>query len=494
VLDLTIKEIVIAYGILRDRVDVSVARAWREVIAALTPDTTYTVRDTLRAGKRLNNYGIYACVGEWLRFTHGLADERAWIESVLELELPLFTPFGMYRDPGDPMLYDLSVRQNLSELLEYGYDGRFRDRIEELLRRAGLTTLPTLSPCGYAPFGGRSNALLHNEAMVSYICEFEAVRHGDRPDLASAFKEAAARAARATEPYARQVPTRFIKNLFDPSTRHGRDAGYGEYACYALLSASLFGRTALVADDRIPAAESPAVSQGCVLHLWPAFHKTFATCGDTHVEIDTRGQSGYDATGLGRFHRRGAPPELGLSMGLAENPKYIVPGAQTDRPVAIGPCWRTGAGEWQSLAGMGAQIEGVPLVKQSTSPQAVEWTLEWAFDSGSSLPITAVHQHYVLTEGHLEIEIAVQGVFDRLGLEIPCLVTAGGEEARIELSSQGLRVAHAGWVFQVRVQEASGSLLQESVRANRYARYRVARFDGPGSRLRASLLLCPSSS
>ncbi len=181
-------------------------------------------------------------------------------------------------------------------------------------------------------------------------------------------------------------------------------------------------------------------------------------------------------------------------MGLAENPKYIVSGARTDRPVAIGPCWRTRAGEWQSLAGMGAQIESVALVRQSTSPQAVEWTLEWAFDSGSSLPVTSIHQHYVLTEGHLEIEIAVQGVFDRLGLEIPSLVTAGGEEARIELSGQGLRVEHEGWVFQVGVRESSSSLLEDSVRANRYARYRMARFDGPGPRFQANLSLYRSAS
>jgi hypothetical protein len=330
--------------------------------------------------------------------------------------------------------------------------------------------------------------------MVAYICEFQAARYPGRPDIASAFKDAATRAARATEPYARQVPMRFIKNLFEPSTRHGRDAGYGEYANYALLAASLFARVALVADDRIPAAVAPPVSRGCVLHLWPAFHKTFATCGDTHVEIDTRGQPGYDATGLGRFHRRGAPPELGLSMGLAENPKYIVCGARTDRAVAIGPCWRTRAGEWQSLAGMGAQIESVALVRHSTSPRAIEWTLEWAFDSGWSLPVVSIHQRYVLTEGHLAVEIALRGVFDRLGIEIPCLVTAGGMESRIELSDRCLRVEHEGWVFQIEVRGASSSRLEEGVRANRDAHYRVARFDGPGSRLQANLSLYRSTS
>ena len=99
------------------------------------------------------------------------------------------------------------------------------------------------------------------------------------------------------------------------------------------------------------------------------------TCGDTHVEIDTRGQSGYDATGIGRFHRQGAPFELGLSMGLAEYLSHIV---------------------------CSAQIESVALSRQFTSPRAVEWTLEWAFDAGRSLPVTSIHQRDVLTEGHLQ--------------------------------------------------------------------------------------------
>ena len=58
--------------------------------------------------------------------------------------MPTFTERGLYRDPGDPMLYDLMVRQNLTELAHHGYDGDVRDRMDELLRRAGLATLPML--------------------------------------------------------------------------------------------------------------------------------------------------------------------------------------------------------------------------------------------------------------------------------------------------------------------------------------------------------------
>jgi hypothetical protein len=489
---LTVKEIVIAYDILRACVDLRTATAWREAIAGLVAKHTYTVDGHLEQGQSMHNYGIYACVGEWLRTVCGLADERAWIARCLAAEMPLFTAFGMYRDPGDPMLYDLSVRQNLSELLHYGYDGAFRKRIGELLRRGGLTTLLMISPCGYAPFGGRSNALLHNEAMVAYVCEFQAGRwrQAGRPRLAAAFKEAAWRAIRAVEPYVRRESIRCIKNLFDPATRHGKDSSYGEYANYMLLAASLFARTALVVDDTIPGLRTPPAGEGSWLHLWPAFHKCFATCGDTHIEIDTRCQVGYDATGLGRFHRQGAPPELALSMGIAADPRYVVYGADTDRAVAIGPCWKTCAGEWQSLAQMSREIEHVALTKPSALTNAVSWRLAWTFDSYHRIPVTSIQQRYRLRPGRLAITVTAQGVFTCLGLEVPCLITAGGKEAKLEVADQEAVVRYEGWTFRIRVANASQITVEKTMRANRSALYRVVRFEVCEGQLKASLSLC----
>ena len=489
VLDLTMKEIVIAYDILRAYVDSATAYVWRKAISAIRTDAVYTLRKTLDEGKSLHNYGVYACTGEWLRCIHGLSGDRAWVERSLGYEMPLFTSFGMYRDPGDPMLYDLAVRHNLSELLHYGYDGEHRDRIEDLLRRAGATMLWTLSSCGYAPFGGRSNALLHNEAMAVYCGEYLAGYWWGRRrmDLASAFKEAALRAAKAAEPYVREKPIRFIKNWFDPSTRHGRDSGYGEYSNYALLAASVFARTALVADDDIPAAVSPPASHGCIVNLWPAFHKVFVTCGGSHAEIDTRCQAAYDATGLGRLHRKGAPPDLGLSMGIAADPNYIVSGASSGRAAAVGPCWRTRAGAWQSLAQMSEEIEDITVQEIKVSPNAVAWRITWSFGSASRIPVPSIVQNYRLTEGRLDIDIRAQGVFDRLGLEVPCLVTDGDAEAGTEVSKQNVTVRFRGWVLRAEVREASDCILEDTIRANRHARYRVARFEVAQPAIKASL-------
>ncbi len=497
VLALVVKEMVIAYDILRGYVEDDQAEIWHRALAALNPDTAYNVTPDRAAGHRPNNYGPSACTCEWLRFRCGLADQRDWIEHQLSLQMPFFTELGMYREPGDPHLYDFAVRHNLSELLQYGYDGPMHDSLQELLRRAGLVTLQMLSPCGYAPFGGRSNLYLHNEAMFAYICEYQALQYmkEGRPEAAGCFREAAVRSIQAVIPYAKADPLRYIKNSFEPSTRHGKDRGYGEYAVYALLAASLFARTALLADENIKASEEASASQGCLLNMWPAFHKVFATCGHTQAVVDTRCQKGYDATGLGRLHHRGAPLDLALSMGIAAEPNYHVYEALTGQAAAIGPCWRLMSGEWQSLAAMSDAIEDVTFTEKTVSPQKVEWSLTWSFNSAytEANAISAVTQSYRLTSGRLYISTTISGCYDRLGLEIPCLVDNGAGEAQLQLGEQGLAVTFNGWVFKAEMPEAELCTMEEGLYANRSARYHLVRLETAAPAFEAILSISPES-
>ncbi|MBT7858784.1 MAG: hypothetical protein HN712_00680, partial [Gemmatimonadetes bacterium] len=156
VLDLTAKEIMLARNLLANHVSPARLVCWDESLAAIDPDVAYTTAAKRRAGERPNNYEAYASVGEWMRWRAGLSDTRSWIEEVTRANLKWTTTHGLYRDPGDPATYDLSVRQNWSELLHNGYDGPQRQELDLLLRRGGLTTLQMISPLGWAPYGGRS--------------------------------------------------------------------------------------------------------------------------------------------------------------------------------------------------------------------------------------------------------------------------------------------------------------------------------------------------
>jgi len=58
VLDLTAKEIALAIDVLGEYVARERAVGWRQALGALSADRAYTVHDTLRAGKRLHNFGV----------------------------------------------------------------------------------------------------------------------------------------------------------------------------------------------------------------------------------------------------------------------------------------------------------------------------------------------------------------------------------------------------------------------------------------------------
>jgi hypothetical protein len=123
------------------------------------------------------------------------------------------------------------------------------------------------------------------------------------------------------------------------------------------------------------------------------------------------------------------------------------------------------------------------------SPDAVAWSIEWSFGSTRSLPVTAVKQDFRLSEGRLDIEASVQGVYDLLGFEIPCLVTAGGPRSEVRFSRERIVVGYEGWMLTAEVRGAERCDLEEILRANRYAHYSVARFTARGPSITVGLSL-----
>lgn len=498
VIDLMFKEFIVAAHLMRDAAPREWQEVWRPATTALPGPATYTATTRLAGGGSCHNYAASAATAEWLRLEHGLGGDREWLETKLACCLAWVTAGGLFRDPGDPMLYDLMVRQNFTELLAHGYDGQWQSRLETALERAGMLTLATLAPTGFAPPGGRSNLLLHNEAMLCAVCEFQA-RHwsrSGRTEVAAAFREAALRAVQAVLPFTREAPVRATKNWFPPHTRHGKDSGYGEYSNYLLLAASLFARNALLADDALPALTTPLAAHGAFLHLWPEFHRTFVTCGDTHAVVDIRAQAGYDATGIVRFVRAGAPPALALALGIPETPHHVLAQGEPGRAAAMGPCWQRTDGQWCSLASMGAEIEHVDCAGEAPAPGRILWRMTWHFrtagDPGGG-PVTEIEQCFALRPGELEITVRVTGVIAALGFEVPCLAFDGRDHAHVEAGEDGVQVCLGGWCFRVTVQGATTCELDPIERANRQGVYRIARFTVPGTRLTAHLALHPAA-
>lgn len=489
VLDLTAKEIMVARNMLAPLVPARRLQSWDAALAAYDADEAYTFRSRQRRGERPHNYEAYASVGEWLRCQAGLADTGAWIAEVTRANLQWTTEHGLYRDPDDPATYDLSVRQNWSELLAHGYDGDGAHELDDLLERGGLTTLKMVSPLGWAPFGGRSNLFVHNEGMVVYICECEARRWRARgqDEQAASFGGVAHRAARVAQAhYGGPGPLRNIKNAFDPSTRHGRDTHYGEYAVYSLLGASLFARAALVTDGDIPLAAAEPDSPATLLHLFPAFHRTFATCGDTQVQVDTRAQLAHDATGVGRIHRVGVPPALGMSCSIAADASYIVHRGAGGRAVALGPAWKPSGGGWRSLAGCSDEIVDVTCQSEHVGDDEVRWC---TVQQLKGLDVDRVVQHYALSPGRLRIQAELHGNVDRVAMEVPCLSFDGRDESTIHIGADAVTVDFQGASLTARTPEAEQIRVSDTEHASRQAVYRVATLERRGQNVEVEVRL-----
>ena len=90
-----------------------------------------------------SNWAAVWMSGEWLRMQAGLSDTTpeqfdSWIDVFFaDGEVGFDLGLGMYRERGLPNAYDLFTRAHFTDLLQHGYAGRNRERLEAFLT-AGL--------------------------------------------------------------------------------------------------------------------------------------------------------------------------------------------------------------------------------------------------------------------------------------------------------------------------------------------------------------------
>ena len=332
---------------------------WKSNLRAIDPETCYT-RLAKTPTDYYRNWVLFTAVSEFFRQDAGLCDSSELIELQLLQQLQWFDENGMYRDNRkeeeryQPLVYDLVSRGLLSLLLDRGYRGAHYERIDALLKRAGLLSLDMQSPTGELGFGGRSNEFLHNEAWLSLIFEFEAKRYARKGNLALAarFKAASARAIAVTETWLSKKPIRHIKNRYPTETGYGCE-GYAYFDKYMITVASFLYAAYMICDDSIPTGEF-SDHRSCIVQTSPYFHKLFLKCGGYGAEWDLNADPTYDASGLGRLQREGAPSAICLSCPCPSDPHYTV---DIESPFALSLCsairredgWQLGAEPVQSF-------------------------------------------------------------------------------------------------------------------------------------------------
>ncbi len=324
--DFSVKEIVFCILELeRAKVfDKSLTDTWRHELSKIDPYKTYSeIAET--PPRRIGNWAAFGAVSEQVRKYAGIGDESDFIDNQIESQLFSFDENGMYRDPNEPMVYDFVTRLQLAVALYFGFDGKCAAALEaELLKSADITLLMQ-SVTGEIPFGGRSNQFLHNEAFYAALCEFYAsyFKRKGETTRAGKFRRAARLALECVERWLDNTPIRHIKNFYPTETKLGCE-GYAYFDKYMVTTGSWLYLAYAMHEDGIEESETACENENYLWQTSEYFHKVFMKYGDYTVQIDTNADGHYDASGVGRIHRRGVPSAICLTTPFAKNPNYTI--------------------------------------------------------------------------------------------------------------------------------------------------------------------------
>ena len=463
--DFTVREIVCCIRELEKNsgADAEDIRRWKAYLATIDPTTCYSVF-ARKPTDQVRNWALFTGVSEFFRQQMGLCDSTEFIDIQLESQFQWLDENGMYRDNAEseihqPIVYDLVPRGLFSALLHAGYRGKHYQRIDDCLRKANMLTLKMQSVTGELAFGGRSNQFLHNEAWVAAIFEYEAVRYHREGDAiqAGVFKAAAAKALENMKLWLAKRPINHVKNRFSKDSKFGCE-GYAYFDKYMITAASFLYMACMFCDDGIPAVEIEEKPE-----IWCTsryFHKIFAKAGGYSLEFDTDGDPHYDASGLGRVHKKGAPSTVCLSVPCPEEPAY---GTDLEKPVALSICpGILTDGNWSFATGAGWTYTRENIFWDDCSAEVL---LRCTHETGKS--VTA---KFVVDETGVRIDITGEG---KVACMLPAFDFDGETHTEIRAEDNGLTVSYEGSRCRY---TTDGTLVDMNQHAgNRNGHYRVFR-------------------
>ena len=465
--DFSVKEIIFALIELQRHRTFPQAKIdeWKDKLKRITVEKCYDIYAE-KEDSKVHNWAAFTMTSEWMRYHLGLAPKDIrFIDIQAGSQWQWVDENGMYRDPHEPMVYDLVARGLFSLLLHFEYQGKYFELWDNALKKAGLLTLKMLSVTGEIPYGGRSNQFLHNEAHAAIVLEYEAARHARLGDMRTAgqFKAAALRALSNIDVWLAQKPITHVKNHFPRETKYGCES-YAYFDKYMITAASFLYVAFLLCDDSIPAGEMDDMT-GDSWQSSDHFHKLFLRAGGYFAEYDYRADYHYDASGLGRLHRRGAPSALCLSTPGSGTPQYEI-NAEGALPFAIAAEIWNGE-EWLSGAAPAAMHKIDRHGAQGHGAQA-EVTCRWTDGREAK-------SWYSLTADGLQITVTGTGA---IGLMLPAFLFDGRTKTLIEHSSRTLSVHYQGWVCHFRL--AQGEAIQDTgkIGYNRNGHYGIFRATG----------------
>jgi len=445
-------------------VDAETLNRWKQNISECNPQTCYTVIAHTPEDK-VKNWALFSGVSEYFRQSYGLCESSDFIDIQLESQFKWFDENGMYMDaPGEvhhPFVYDLVARGLFSLILNAGYKGKYRDTIDEILKKAALLTLDMQSPNGEIPFGGRSNQFLHNEPWLISIYEFEAKRYAKagNHELASRFKSAALKALSITEDRLSKEPIYHIKNRFPTQTKYGCEE-YAYFDKYMITTASFLYSAYLMCDDSIE-AEYSQECESAIFATTSHFHKLFMKHGGYGLEFEFNADTHYEANGLGRIHKNGAPSEICLSTPCPENPGFYTDIPETPHLSLCSTVVKDGTRHFGSETKAEYKI-----IETKKNPDNVTATLLCKL--ADSIETT---EEYVVSENGISISVSGRG---EIGYTLPAFCFDGETRPEIKYEEHTLTVQYEGWLCKYTTNGKISDLNRLSCNRNGHYRTFVA--------------------
>ena len=434
---------------------------WRDELAKIDPYTCYNVIATSPESK-VKNWALFTGVSEFFRKSAGIGGDDEFIEIQVASQLKWIDDNGMYMDGcGDdhhPLVYDLVARGLFVMLLNEGYRGRSYDDIDLILRRAALFDLKMQSPNGEIPFGGRSNQFLHNEPWLCVVLEYEAKRYAREGEtaLAAIFRAATKRALAVTEEWLKKEPLYHIKNRFPIETKHGCE-GYAYFDKYMITAASNLYAAYTACDDSFDVPVTPDLAPS-VFATTEHFHKIFLKAGGYGIEIDTNADPHYDASGVGRVHRAGAPAPICMSVPCPKSGAgYVIPDGSSALSLCPGIVM---GGELVFATDEGAKYE---LRALNSDGNAAYAKLSCLFVDNSE-----IISEYKVDSSGVKIKLTGDG---STALMLPAFFFDGENNTEISHGKNTLSVRYGGYVCRYKT---SGEILPLDMKgANRNGIYKA---------------------
>ena len=466
--DFSVKEIVLCLleAQKSEIFDKTLTDGWRKDLARINPHETYTIIAPVPP-KPVDNWAAFGAASEQVRKYAGIGDESDFIENQIKSQLYSFDENGMYRDPNEPMVYDMVTRLQLAVALYFGYNGKSREELEEKLLKSADITLDMQSVTGEIPFGGRSNQFLHNETFYAALCEFYADFFKKRGDMNKAgdFKHAAKLAVGNIIPWLNETPIRHIKNYYSNDSKFGCEE-YAYFDKYMITTASWLYLAYIMADDNIEEIDCPAISKNTICETSEYFHKVMCRYNDYFVEFETNADIHYDANGIGRIHKKGVPSAICLSVPFCEHPNY---GIDVDNPSHYSVC--AGIKTDNGYAYTFDASSKYKLVEKIVADEYVLVKFDCEICGG-----TKVSQTCILSEDGVEVRASGNG---EVRILFVLLVYDGEQETKITFAEKSAAVSYKGSQC---IYSTNGTITNmNQIYANRNGHYRAMAASGKDS-------------